>query len=210
MSDPEQMKAFYKAFIKAQSEMPFPSLDKKNPHFRSSYSSLAEVIKSTRDALTSNGLCFMQILVSSELNGQRLVTRIAHSEGGYIEGEVVVNPPSQKIQELGSYITYLRRYSLMSLLGIVGDEDDDGNSAQEAQQKKEYKPKKEEKEDNSSKLLEVRTYLKLVPEYENNIRQFIERNDLSCIEDVPVQSLDVMIQHMKNRLDKKRSTIQEA
>lgn len=32
-------------------------------------------------------------------------------------------------QQMGSYITYLRRYSICCLFGIVADKDDDGNSA---------------------------------------------------------------------------------
>ena len=35
-------------------------------------------------------------------------------------------------QEVGSAITYMRRYTLLSILGLVGEEDDDAERAQPA------------------------------------------------------------------------------
>jgi hypothetical protein len=39
-------------------------------------------------------------------------------------------PTASKAQELGSALTYCRRYGLLLLFNLVGEEDDDGNAAQ--------------------------------------------------------------------------------
>jgi hypothetical protein len=43
---------------------------------------------------------------------------------------MTVNPPKQDIQSLGSYLTYLRRYTYSAIVGVVAsEEDDDGEAA---------------------------------------------------------------------------------
>jgi hypothetical protein len=41
----------------------------------------------------------------------------------------IPTPENGTVQDLGSAITYLRRYSLQAMLGIAAEEDDDGNRA---------------------------------------------------------------------------------
>jgi hypothetical protein len=72
-----------------------------------------------------------------------------HSSGEWISCEASVkNPPN--IQQMGSNITYLRRYVLASVIGIVGDEDDDAetdrrSSPSPAPQAREEAPKSDPK-----------------------------------------------------------------
>jgi hypothetical protein len=63
-----------------------------------------------------------------------LDTRLAHKSGQWIEAEYPVCAFPAKQQEMGSALTYSRRYSLFSLVGIAGEEDDDGNAAVTATQ----------------------------------------------------------------------------
>lgn len=58
-----------------------------------------------------------------------LDTRLTHKSGQWIEAEYPVCAFPAKQQEMGSALTYSRRYSMFSLVGIAGEEDDDANAA---------------------------------------------------------------------------------
>jgi hypothetical protein len=101
--------------------------DSKNPHFKSTYASLAAVIDATKDTLASHGLVVVQAPGWSD--GRVTVTsRIIHSSGEWIESVAEAPIPKADPQGVGSAVTYLRRYSLAALCGIT-QEDDDGNQA---------------------------------------------------------------------------------
>jgi hypothetical protein len=59
-----------------------------------------------------------------------LVTRLGHASGQFIDS-VYPLPNSNKPHEMGSAITYARRYSWAAICGIAAEEDDDANAAQE-------------------------------------------------------------------------------
>jgi hypothetical protein len=46
----------------------------------------------------------------------------------------------QNVQQLGSLLTYLRRYTLVAMLGIAAGEDDDGQHASERDRREETAP----------------------------------------------------------------------
>jgi hypothetical protein len=53
-----------------------------------------------------------------------------HVSGQWVKSSILLNPVKNDPQQMGSAITYMRRFSLMSALGIVGiNDDDDGASA---------------------------------------------------------------------------------
>jgi len=58
-----------------------------------------------------------------------LHTRLLHTSGQWIASEHPL-PMSGRPQEIGSALTYARRYSLSALIGIAADEDDDANAAE--------------------------------------------------------------------------------
>jgi hypothetical protein len=68
-----------------------------------------------------------------------LVTTILHESGERISGNMKL-PENTSPQELGSWITYLRRYSLCAMLGIAADEDDDAGSAEAGHQERGTEP----------------------------------------------------------------------
>lgn len=119
------------ALIKAQKAIKTAVFDAQNPHFRSKYATLGAVVEACKEALNSNGLCFIQGSHSNpELpNMVCVTTRILHESGEFIEDTIAVPYAQQTAQALGSSLTYGRRYGLASLLGIVSDEDDDAESA---------------------------------------------------------------------------------
>ena len=115
------------ALAKAQAEITNPAKDAKNPHYKSFYADLAAGIGAIRAPLSKNGIAVMQL---TRLEGDVLFvdTRLTHSSGQWIQGEFPAIRFPAKPQEVGSAMTYARRYSLFALVGIAG-EDDDGEAA---------------------------------------------------------------------------------
>lgn len=90
-----------------------------NTKFR--YADLAECQRVTRKPLADAGLAVTQTIESN-----MLVTRLLHKSGQFIVSEIPFILPN-KMQELGSMLTYLKRYSYCAILGIAADDDDDAN-----------------------------------------------------------------------------------
>ena len=116
--------------------------DAKNPWFKSKYATLANILDEIQPILTESKLVFTQIPEEST----HLITYLFHSDTGeFISSRyelkccltIPVDDNKQKMwdrgyispQDLGSAITYARRYALTSILGLNIDDDDDGNAA---------------------------------------------------------------------------------
>ncbi len=124
-----ELNELFSAMSLAQSEIKVAIKDSSNPFFKSSYANLQSIIEASRPALCKNKLSVLQQITSEE--GQDyLVTMLCHASGQWISSRMRITPAKQDVQSLGSYITYLRRYSYASLIGVYdGQEDDDGNAA---------------------------------------------------------------------------------
>lgn len=122
-SNPE----LFAALAKMQGEVENATKSSTNPHFRSKYADLAEVLNTVRPVLAANGLSVIQ---SPSFDGAvcHVTTTIAHSSGGHISGTISCIPAKMDGQGIGAATTYLRRYSLAALCGVA-QEDDDGNTA---------------------------------------------------------------------------------
>jgi len=124
----EQIDKLALALSKAQSVMQAAEKNKTNPHFKSTYADLASVIESVRKPLTDNGLSFTQTTISLPPNGALyLETTLLHVSGQWLRSEYPLLQGTP--QQMGSSLTYARRYSLSSIAGIAADEDDNGNAA---------------------------------------------------------------------------------
>lgn len=122
------------ALVKAQSEITSISKDGKNPHFKSKYATLDNIIDETRPVLAKHGLAILQMPGG---DGENVIMRtlLMHESGEWLETEpLVMRPVKNDPQGMGSCITYARRYSYSALLSISTDEDDDGNGASHAPQ----------------------------------------------------------------------------
>lgn len=118
------------ALVQFQAQVTNPSKNADNNYFKSKYADLDSIINAIRPCLTANGLTFLQNPVGDG-SGVGVYTLILHKSGEYIEFDPVVIPLSKKdAQQVGSAMTYARRYSLGAALGIATDEDDDANSIQ--------------------------------------------------------------------------------
>lgn len=97
--------------------------DGENPHFRSSYATINEVLAKVKKPLNDKGILILQIPFIDGLK-----TRLVDTEdNSYIECFMPYVDVTTA-QKLGSCNTYNRRYSLVTLLGLE-DSDDDGNVA---------------------------------------------------------------------------------
>jgi hypothetical protein len=93
------------------------------------YATLDAILDMVRQPLAANGLCYVHTL--AERGGKfRLVTRLIHTSGQWIESEAPLFVAEQSNQAFGSALTYMKRYALCALLGIAADEDDDANAAE--------------------------------------------------------------------------------
>ena len=131
----------FEALSKAQSAIDPARKKAKNPHFKSRYADLSEVLGAILPPLNANGLSLMQIVGESSGSLVTLTTVLTHKTGAYISS-LATCPQGRGggPQGVGSGITYLRRYSAQSIVGLP-TEDDDGNGAQKDHEKaKKAKP----------------------------------------------------------------------
>lgn len=115
------------ALAKAQAELENPTKEATNPHFRSKYATLDAGLNIVRACLSKHGISVTQPTRVDD-GILMLETRLA-CQGQWIASEYPVCSFPVKQQEMGSALTYSRRYSLFSLVGIAGEEDDDANAA---------------------------------------------------------------------------------
>ena len=134
----ENLNELFTALAKAQEEMEIAKLDSTNPFFKTKYADLASVVKASRPYLSKNGICIIQRIAPNGNGARYLFTRLCHSSGQWMESKMQIDPPKNDIQSLGSYITYLRRYTYASIVGVVtSEEDDDGEGGMKEDRKKE-------------------------------------------------------------------------
>lgn len=107
--------------------------DKTNPHFRSQYADLGNVVDAIKPAIAKHGLSFIQRCHDNEA-GAKVETLILHESGEWISCGIIAVPASKHdAQGFGSALTYARRYSLSAAFGVA-PEDDDGNAASKKKQ----------------------------------------------------------------------------
>lgn len=129
MTTSQSIKNIAMALCKFQEECDTPRKTANNPHYKSKYAPLEEIIRVIKPALAKNGLSYFQT-TSTEGTNIVVTTVLMHISGEYIEGMPLSLPMGKTTaQSAGSSITYARRYSLCAMLGIAAEEDDDGNNA---------------------------------------------------------------------------------
>lgn len=118
---------FAEALARAQAGMTSATKDSKNPHFKSSYASLASVVDAIRQPLAAQGIAWAQD-VTCDGDMVSCVTVLLYGESEHRFGRLSAKAKDASAQAIGSTVTYLRRYSLMATLGIPA-EDDDGEAS---------------------------------------------------------------------------------
>jgi hypothetical protein len=92
------------------------------------YADLASVAQAIMPLLGKNGLSFTAWTVMTDA-GFILRYSLLHESGEHLDGEWPL-PKDATPQQLGSHITYARRYSLCAVTGVAPDEDDDAAAAE--------------------------------------------------------------------------------
>lgn len=112
-----------KALAQVKSEMGKLKKESKNPFFKSSYADLNAHLEMVEPLLQANGLLLTQPVIS---NGQNnfVSTEITEISTGQTAVSRLGLPETKNMQDLGSAITYARRYTLGALLGIQAVDDD--------------------------------------------------------------------------------------
>lgn len=130
MNTSDDIGALASALAKAQGEIQNPHKDAVNSHFRSRYADLSGGLEAIRPALAKHELAFVQ---TTARNGDdlALITRLMHASGQWIESTYPVCKIGPRQIEMGSALTFARRYALFALVGIAGSDDEatDGMTA---------------------------------------------------------------------------------
>ena len=120
----QHLDRFAVAFAKAQGDVGIVSKNKVNPHFKSDYADLAQVISATKPALAANGISALQMPCKPHV-----ITVLLHSSGQWLGFRTpVISGGKTGPQAYGASVTYARRYSLAAITGTA-QEDDDGEGA---------------------------------------------------------------------------------
>lgn len=101
------MKKLVEALIKAQSEMTSAVATGTNPHFKSEYAPLDEVIKAVKKPLNSNGIFFLQKVYVAD-NGQCVETEFYGHDAVMKCGKVFVKCDKATSQGYGSSLSYAK------------------------------------------------------------------------------------------------------
>lgn len=208
-----ETKDLYTALAKAQGEMGIASLSSQNPFFKTRYADLSEIVRASRPALAKNGLSVTQQLISRDDGGNVLITTLAHNSGQYIESYLRIIPPKSDVQSLGSYITYLRRYSYTALVGIVtGNEDDDAEQVVADQREtfakgpaqNDYQAEKQPYEVISKEeYAEIKLELQYYPDIEQYFLKGLRIDDLA---DIKKQRYPEIIRKVREMIQKRKSS----
>jgi hypothetical protein len=132
MKRSDTFKEFAAAFAKFQAEVQNPTLNKENPHFRSKYADLSEILNTVRPILTRYGLSVYQNVGTDE-DKVVVTTAIFHESGEFLESDPLCIPAGRggkpaDAQGIGGAASYAKRYQIQAALGINGEMDDDGEA----------------------------------------------------------------------------------
>lgn len=145
------------ALARAQANFGPVKKSKTNKHFGSNYADLADVIAAVVPALNKEGIAVVQPIEAGDL-----VTRLLLGDD-ILESRVPLSLEG-KPQEIGSELTYMRRYCLAALLGVASEDDDDGNAAQDVARPSRDKPYQAERDGAKASAKQVSYLDKLVAE----------------------------------------------
>lgn len=113
---------------------------KSGGKFSYSYADLADCNKAVMPRMAALGLSFSAKPTLAE-GGFVLRYVLRHSSGEFDGGDYPLPDPSRGTpQEIGSAITYARRYTLCSVTGLAPSDDDDGAAATQAAKRNARQP----------------------------------------------------------------------
>lgn len=198
------------ALLKSQQQVADATKNATNPHFKSKYAPLEEVIGVCKAALNANGISFMQGGEAGDGDALHLTTRLVHESGEWIESTLTMKPSKNDPQGIGSAITYARRYSLAAMCGVASEEDDDGNAASQPQ-KPASKPSKtapvsKEPTEHEIAVDMLRELFQKLPESQRTLKVMtgiLPISDFKQVQDCTVEQLNTGIDRINALLEGK-------
>lgn len=167
----------FEALALAQGEFDQVVFDKRS-HY-GGYATVSAIRKATQPSLSKFGLAVIQPW-EGQANGDIIIqTRILHKSGEQIVSSSLIVKGNKNDQQLGSSITYTRRYQLASILGIYAEEDDD---AEESKKEHDLRMLDEEKARIKSKQAEKQPITLLPTLGELNKPKFMDDRKLGEIQ----------------------------
>ena len=152
MKSSENTEQILAAYINAAKSFKVPVRDLRNDYLGTDYASLKSCLNSVIGPLLDNDCILqqgsdvrdiMEIAENSAINGRmvrkqvEVWTRLWHISGQWLQSSVTLEPPIGKdgrvgVQQMGSLLSYGRRYSLKPLLALADTDglEDDGHMAQ--------------------------------------------------------------------------------
>ena len=120
-----ETKNIYQRLHEAKLEIGKVAKNAKNPHFKNTYADLNALIEAVEPILLDKGLVLLQPIKEGKVF--TIITDIESSDciESYIDIPNNLNP-----QQLGSAVTYFRRYTLQSLLSLQAVDDDGQHASQ--------------------------------------------------------------------------------
>lgn len=129
-ADTVKHKTMIQALLEFQKDMPTVTLDGKNPHFNSQFTTLKNLTSTLVPKLNAVGIATATTSRVLEDGTLIAVAKLIHESGEEMVAEFPIKETNP--QKIGSAVTYFRRYGIAALSGVVADADDDGNAASEA------------------------------------------------------------------------------
>lgn len=124
-------KNIYTALASAQMEMGPVVKGATNPHFKSKYADLSDVVSVALPPLNANGIALFHQIIRTDIDSF-MRTVLAHGESGTeMTCDVPLIVAGNNMQAFKSATTYAKRIGVESLTGLA-PEDDDGNAAASA------------------------------------------------------------------------------
>lgn len=120
-----ETKNIYQRLHEAKLEIGKVAKNAKNPHFKNTYADLNALIEAVEPILLDKGLVLLQPIKEGKVF--TIITDIESSDciESYIDLPNNLNP-----QQLGSAVTYFRRYTLQSLMSLQAVDDDGQHASQ--------------------------------------------------------------------------------
>lgn len=115
-----------------QADLPKVGKGSINPHFKSRYAALEDIVNIVLPKLAAYGLAWVTMPTKRDDGEFVLRYELRHDNGDVLSGDYPLS--GGNAQQRGSEITYARRYTLCAVVGIAPDDDDDGNAASQPRQ----------------------------------------------------------------------------
>ncbi|SDI14465.1 ERF superfamily protein [Alteribacillus persepolensis] len=105
---------------------------KTGTEYTFNYTDLKGIFDEAKRVFKDNGITIVQNAYTDTVEGRKFVsveTMLLHSSGEWVKSQPLQFEAPSGMQDMGGYITYMKRYSVSAMLGIATEEDDDANGA---------------------------------------------------------------------------------